>query len=216
MRNTLLKKAEKDLLNLPVYQRIALISLVFSFILWCGWSLWISELSSGLQRIESENSNLKREIKKKDLQNYRRVLTKIRQERLRLREIQKEYDRKLTYIKSKAREYDFMWFDEERFLQLFEKIMTHTIRLGIRVDKVETLPIVATTRNKYIDTKKRVSIRGAGNFADIVKLLYYIESFKILISIKSVEITLVKSGKDRDFENELRFNIIMEQYGVSL
>jgi Tfp pilus assembly protein PilO len=216
MKKSLLKRSENDLLRLPAYQRVALIVMLSLFILWSGWEFWLSDIYRSMHRLEKENLKLEEKIKKIELENYRKVLKKIEHERLAVLENIKKRKYELQYIKGRAREHNFMWFDEERFLVLFEKIMAYSIRLGIRIDRVETLPVSGEKKDSYISIKKRVSMSGAGNFADIMKLVYYIESFKILLSTEYLKIVLFKKEEEEGGGSELRFRIIIVQYGVSL
>jgi len=91
---------------------------------------------------------------------------------------------------------------------ILKSILKYSVKLGIRIDKIESIHLQNRDIGQYIKVGKVIKIEGVGNYGDIIKMLYYIDSFKALLNITDIKIWLDKG--------ELKFTIIIVQYGIEL
>ena len=203
-----LQQWEEELSSYSNGVRGAIIILVPTIILWLGWELWISSLLEDMDNSSDKIINLERDISKISPKRFEKKISILQNRENRIKKSIEDSRYRLRHLESKAYRYNFLWFDENRFLMILKKILKYSVKLRIKIDKIESIPIQKRKISPYIAIKKMIEIDGVGNYADIIKMLYYIDSFNVLLEIESIEILLEKS--------ELKFRIVITQYGIEV
>ena len=203
-----LREWDDELASYPSGVRVVIIFLIPTIILWLGWEFWISSLIQEIDNISNQNIKLERKISKVSPKRFETKIAILKNRKNRIKNSIEDSSYRLKHIKSEAYQYSFLWFDENKFLIILKKILKYSVKLGIRIDKIESIPIHKREISPHISIGEMIKIEGAGSYSNIIKMLYYIDSLEILLEIKSIEIWL-----DND---ELKFRVKITQYGITL
>jgi hypothetical protein len=199
---------ESHLESMGRWQRVGLALLGVGIAWGIFQLLWISPLSEKKKEKEREIERIDRELSKIDLTKLRKTIEKVRLERLSLVDrLEKEKALKRS-LEARTRALSFIWFDQGRFLSMLDKILQRSVILGIRLDLIESVNAQGNV-TPLIEKKKVVTLQGAGDFASIVKLVHYIESFEALIKVERFDVELNEEGA-------LHFEASFIHYGVAL
>ena len=199
---------EEELNAYPKGVRVSLIvaiSIIISFLI---WELWIGDISSSVDMLSEQNKRLEKKIDKINLKMYENTIKMLKDKILVAKSENERLKYHLRYLMSASSKYDFLWFDEERFLNILKEILEYSVKLGIRIDNIKTIPLNPNESKTLTGVVKKIKIVGAGNYIDIIKMIYFIESFNVLFEISEIKIWL--SNRD----NELKFNLLITQYGI--
>ncbi|WP_456452895.1 type II secretion system protein GspM [Hydrogenimonas sp.] len=173
-----------------------------------GYYLWIEPMEREIETQQGQIAQLQRQIAQVNLRRITDKLAQVKRQRLGLQEELERADAARRYLQSRARALDFIWFEQKSFLEMLDRVLRRSVELGIRLDLLETFDIEGEV-TPLIEKKRRVLLEGAGRFADIVRLVHYIESFNALLKVVRFEVFL-------DDEGQTRFRTEMISYGAKL
>ncbi len=177
-------------------------------ILLLGWFGWIEPMEQEIDAKRMECEQLEQKIDAVDLRRVNVKLQQVKRERLALEESLREMEAAKRYLQSRAKKLDFIWFEQKSFLEMLDRVLKKSVDLGIRIDLIESRDEEGDV-SPMIRKEKSVHIDGAGRFADIAKLIHYIESFHALLKVESLKIALNDEG-------ETLFHLDMVSYGAKL
>ena len=209
MKNSdLLEQWEDELVSYPVSIRITIIVITSLIVMWLGWEFWISSLSDSIDSALEKKIALERDISRLTPEKFEKKISLLKYKKMSSEKDIENSKYRLRNLKEESYKYSFLWFDENRFLMILKKILKYSVKLGIKIDEIKSIPIQQREIAPHIKIEKVIKIEGVGNYTDIIKMLYYIDSFKVLLEMTSIKIWLEKS--------ELKFRIIITQYGIKL
>jgi hypothetical protein len=110
----------------------------------------------------------------------------------------------LTLLRGRTERLDFFIFDKYRFYEMFERVLARSTQLGVRLDSV-TLEDEVRPLTTLLEQKKRIRIEGAGGFAPVLRLSWFIESFDALMKIDRFDFRYDEEAKEPRFVIELLF-----------
>ena len=207
-KTELLEQWEDELISYPVGVRISIIVAITLIIAWFGWEFWISSLVNSIDTALEKKITLEREISRITPKKFENRISILKHKKMSIEQDIEKSKYLLKNLKQKSYQYSFLWFDENRFLMILKKILKYSVKLGIKIDEIKSIPIQQREITPHIKIAKVIKIEGVGNYTDIIKMLYYIDSFKVLLEMTNIKIWLEKS--------ELKFRIIITQYGIKL
>jgi len=173
-----------------------------------GWYGWIEPMQQQIEAEKTECEQLEQKIASVDLRRVSRKLEQVKRERLKLQESLQEMEAAKRYLQSRAKRLDFIWFEQKSFLEMLDRVLKRSVELGLRIDLIESQDESGEV-SPMIEKRKAVRVEGAGRFADIVKLIHYIESFNALLKVERVKISLSEEG-------ETVFHLDLLSYGAKL
>ena len=173
-----------------------------------GWYVWIEPLQQQVDAERMECQQLAQKIASIDLHRIAQKLQEVKNERLKLLESIEEMRAAKRYLQSRAKALDFIWFEQKSFLEMLDRVLKRSVELGLRIDLIESWDESGEV-SPMIERKKTVHVEGAGEFAQIVKLVHYIESFNALLKVEHLEIGLDEKG-------ETLFHLDLLNYGGKL
>ena len=200
---------EEELTAYPVWVRIVLIAVTSLIIILLVWEVWLGDIASSVSNLSDKNKQLENKIKRLNPKIYNAKIKRLERDILKLKSDEERSRYRLMHMKSIASKSRFLWFDENRFLTILKGVLEYSVKLGIRIDEIKSLKLSKTQKKDYVGLVKKVKMSGAGSFANIVKMIYYIESFNVLLEVSEVKIWL-----DSDNE-ELKFKLILTNYGIT-
>jgi len=203
-----LEQWENELVSYPIWMRISIIVSISMIILWVGWAFWISPLIDDIAIASDKKNKLERDISRINPKIFKDSIAILKHKKMSIKKSIENSKFRLNRLESESYKYKFLWFDENRFLMILKSILKYSVKLGIRIDKIESIHLQNRDIGQYIKVGKVIKIEGVGNYGDIIKMLYYIDSFKALLNITDIKIWLDKG--------ELKFTIIIVQYGIEL
>ncbi len=191
---------------------------IFFLILVPGWTIWIDPL------LEEHTQNLRKIAKlKKQLHRYSPI--RYKQIEISAQNSLKKLDQQISQLTSRlqninahARKFSYLWFDTQQFTAFLQAILSKSLDLNLRIDKINKISTKISKSSQeaknYEDNflivpklllQKIVIIEGAGNFPDIIRLIYFIESFNFLIKTERLLIKKSEVGKKNHFQIQLKF-----------
>jgi len=203
-----LEQWENELVSYPIWMRISIIVSISIIILWVGWEFWVSPLIDDITTASNRQIKLEKDISRINPKIFKDSIAILKHKRMVIRNSIENSKFRLNRLESESYKYKFLWFDENRFLMILKSILEYSVKLGIKIDKIKSLDIQNRDIEQYIKIGKIIKIEGAGSYGDIIKMLYYIDSFKALLNITDIKIWLDNG--------ELKFTIIIVQYGIEL
>ena len=176
-------------------------------VLAAGWFLWLEPLNDETQVLRTQAERLAQRIARIDLRRVTARLDQTRRERLRLEEELARADAAKRYLQSRIHALEFVWFEPENSLWMLDRILKRSVELGVRIDSVENVETHEDV-TPLIEKSREIRVEGAGRFADILRLVRYIESFRALVKTRSLRIWLDEE------EKEVRFALLFDGYGA--
>lgn len=205
---SLLQETENQFESFSPAKRLIVTAGTALMILALGWYGWIDPLTQQVEAEKTECEQLEQKIASVDLRRVGLMLEKVKGKRLRLQEELEKTEAAKRYLQSRAKRLDFLWFEQKSFLEMLDRVLKRSVELGLRIDLIESSDESGEI-SPMIEKKKAVRIDGAGRFADIVKLIHYIESFNALLKVDGVKISLGEEG-------ETLFHLDLLSYGAKL
>jgi Tfp pilus assembly protein PilO len=199
---------EAQLESFSPFRRLLLIVGTALAVVVLGYFLWIVPMQDEIGIRQEEVARLQRQLANVDLRKITGKLERVKKERLKLQEALERADAAKRYLQSRARALDILWFEQKDFLEMLDRTLKRSVELGLRLDRIETFDEEGQV-TPLIEREKRVLIEGAGRFADIVRLVQFIESFNALLKVERFDVFL-------DEEGETRFRTEMISYGAKL
>ncbi len=171
-----------------------------------GWFLWLEPLDEETQSLQMQAEQLAQRIARIDLRGITARLDRTRHERLLLEEDLAKADAAKRYLQSRIHALEFVWFDPESSLRMLNRILKRSVELGVRIDSIENVENHKEV-TPLIEKNEEIRVEGAGRFADILRLVQYIESFQALLKTRNLHIWLDEE------EGEVRFAVLFDGYG---
>ena len=178
----MLQDTDARLAQMTPPQRWGVIVLAAVAILFLGWQLWLGDTMAANERHRMRIDELTHKIADNKISLLSKRIEKLKKENMMFAESIERHRAMARYLQAKATEMSFFLFDRRRFMEMFEKILRRSVELGIRIDAVETRDEKGDI-STLIEKKKRLTITGAGPFAAVTKLTWFIESFGALMKI---------------------------------
>ncbi|WP_300364882.1 hypothetical protein [Hydrogenimonas sp.] len=205
---SLLRDTENQFESFSPIKRLAVTVGAAVMIVAMGWYLWIDPLNEEIEASSIRCDQIQQQIARVNLRRISTKLEQVKRERLKLQEDLREAEAAKRYLQSRARQLDFIWFEQKSFLDMLDRVLKRSVDLGLRIDLIESVEINGEVM-PLIEKKKAVHIEGEGRFADIVKLIQFIESFNALLKVEHMKIWLAETG-------ETLFRIDLLSYGAKL
>jgi Tfp pilus assembly protein PilO len=205
---SLLQDTENQFAAFSPARRLIVTAGTALMILALGWYGWIDPLRQQIEAEKMECERLEQKIASVDLRRIGLMLEKVKRRRLQLQEELEKMEAAKRYLQSRAKQLDFIWFEQKSFLEMLDRVLKRSVELGLRIDLIESSDEKGEI-SPMIVKRKAVRIEGAGRFADIVKLIHYIESFNALLKVEGLKISLSEEG-------ETLFHLDLLSYGAKL
>jgi len=163
-----------------------------------------------LEMLDSENTKLHANIKRKSSKNITKKLKKSNTEFLSLKEKVEEDRDSLNFLYSKLTNMEVLEFDETQWTVTLDDILKKSLDLNIKIQHIKNSDSEKKEQNSQIIPKKYVEIIGSGNYSDALKYLNFIENREFLVDMKNIK--MVKKAESNDIDFHFNFTI----YGVNI
>ena len=230
----LLQRLESELAAMSLPKRLASYLLLLVLLILAVWGWWIDPMLQRTATLQTQNEKLEREILLRNPKKFLEIAQKTQLEKIALAKRLDQDRALLKELQAKARQYRFLWFDEGRFLAFLEAVLRRSLELGLTIDRIEKLAPQKKSKPTMVDQAKTaisnamkkqasqaihiptvmpqrsVAIVGSGRYPDLVKLLYFIESFNLLLAVDRTEI------RHEDNATEIHYRVLLKQYGMEM
>ena len=163
-------------------------------IVWMGWMFFISDSVDELSSLQNENAQLEMQIKQSSPEAYHAkiVQTERRLSALNTQLVSIENEKEL--LLNEMEHSQGLIFDNRRYAEMLDLLLEHSVRVGLKLDKLESEDTDKVFHGK-IKTFKTLTIKGHGSFPAIANFLAFIESQKALVQIEHLQIRTEEEGK---------------------
>ena len=201
-----IEETERQLASFGPVKRLLVTAGTALAILAMGWFFWLEPVKEETESLRMQAERLRQRIARIDLRRAATRVERTRRERLALEEELMRADAAKRFLQSRIRALEFVWFDPESSLRMLDRMLKRSVELGVRIDSVESLETHEEV-TPLIEKSEEIRVEGAGRFADILRLVQYIESFQALLKTRSLKIWLDEETGD------LRFALLFDGYG---
>ena len=170
------------------------------------WFFWVEDVEAQIESAEARRTQLARQMRQVDIRRVSKKIERIKKERLASEEKLLKSRAAFGFLRTKLERVHKVRFDQKRLADLLDAILKRSVDLGIRVKSIQSAP-KSGDLTPFLEAKREVRVEGGGDFADIVKLTYFIESLDMLAKLESVKISLDEDGRTV-------FDIYIETYGM--
>ncbi|GEM_PF-1678405 len=183
-----IRESEEKFSSMPMAMRWTLIlgaAVVMAMLIWMVWvDPVLKEKEETEQSIQSVYSKIKR-LRPSLLTDK---ILQTRQKKLEMKERIDLIRAQTLYLKSRLSAIDDVRFTQRKFADMLEKILKKSVALGIRIDKIEVESDEPFSVAPLLARIKVLHAEGAGTFASIVTLSWFIESLNPLYAVKNLKI----------------------------
>ncbi len=116
---------------------------------------------------------------------------------------------KAQFLRTKLEGMDYLSSDAIGLANILERILKHSVILGIKIDKI-SLDDSVQEYKAQIQKRGNIFIEGVANFRSVLKLLRFIEDQEALMEIENIHFDL------DDKSATPSFRIMITGYGISL
>lgn len=163
-----------------------------------------------LEILESEQSKLHANIKRKQPRVIKKKIKKAEATLLELKEQFEEDRDSLNYLYAKLTNMEVLEFNEQQWTITLDAILKKSLNLNIKIKHIKNSDSQLEQKYQNIVPKKYVEIIGSGTYSDILKYLHFIENRQFLVDVKNIKMQRQESSKNIDFH----FNFTI--YGVNI
>jgi Tfp pilus assembly protein PilO len=163
-----------------------------------------------LDMLESENTKLHANIKRKQPRVVKKKIKKAETSLLTLKEIFEENHDALNYLYAKLTNMEVLEFNEQQWTVTLDEILKKSLKLNIKIKHIKNSDSELKEGSDKIVPKKYVEIIGSGKYSDTLKYLHFIENRQFLVDVKNIKMKKQEDSKKIDFH----FNFTI--YGVNL
>lgn len=171
-------------------------------ILLMGWMFYLSDTLDNLNALQTQNEELVRQLGENSPESYRAKIEQktlaIRREEAKNGELLMQKEALLAEMSAQSG----LIFDNRRYAQLLQNLLAHSVRLGLKIELMESEESDKTFFGKIREFKK-MSVTGTGNFPAIAAFLSHIEGQNTLVQIESLKV--YTDGEKPRFEAVILF-----------
>ncbi len=163
-----------------------------------------------LEMLESENTKLQSNIKRKQPRIVKKKIKKSETTLLALKEKVEEDRDSLNYLYAKLTNMEVLEFNEQQWTITLDEILKQSLNLNIKIKHIKNSDSQMQEKHKNIVPKKYVEIIGSGKYSNTLKYLHFIENRQFLVDVKNIKMKKQDDSKNIDFH----FNFTI--YGVNI
>jgi len=163
-----------------------------------------------LEMLESEQSKLHANIKRKQPRTLKKKIKKAETTLLSLKEKVGEDRDSLNYLYAKLTNMEVLEVNEQQWTVTLDEILKKSLNLNIKIKHIKNSDSKLKEDHKNIIPKKYVEIIGSGTYSNALKYLHFIENRQFLVDVKNIKMNKQEDSKDIDFH----FNFTI--YGVNI
>lgn len=172
-----------------------------------GWMFYLSDALVELSDLEEQNRVLTEQVEQTSPEAYRarisRTTAAITEEGSRTAALEKEKEILLDQMAAS----NGLVFDNRIYTHILQQILERSVRLGLKIDVMESEESGKTFFGKVREYKK-LSITGTGSYPAVAEFLAFIEAQNALVQIESVRVQAE--------EEKPRFEAVILFLGVAL
>jgi len=177
-------------------------------ILWMGWMFFISDSVDELSALQDENAKLETQIEQSSPEAYQDKIVQTERRLAKLNQNLISLENEKDLLLSQMEQSQGLIFDNRRYAEMLDLLLEHSVRVGLKLDKLESVDTDKVFHGK-IKIFKMLTIRGHGSFPAIADFMAFIENQKNLVQIEHLKI-------DTEDEGKPRFEATISYMGVAL
>ncbi len=170
------------------------------------WFFWVEDVEVQIESAEARRVQLAQQMRHVDIRRVSKKIEQIKKERLVSEEKLLKSRAAFGFLRTKLERVHKVRFDQKRLADLLEAILKRSADLGLRIKSIKSVP-KSGDLTPFLESKREIKVEGSGDFADIVKLTYFIESLDMLAKLESIKISLDEDGRTI-------FDIDIKSYGM--
>ena len=206
--NDQLAQLESQLEDLGAAKRYVMYLLLLFLGVYFSWMLSGEDLALEIEAAQEKKASLEQKLSQNSIPSLKKAIERKEFQNLTLEDELLNLHFAEQFLQTKLQSQDFIFFDQEGYADILDRILRHSVVLNLRIDIIQSMQ-GEEDYSEQIREMRKVTIKGEGEFREILKLLQYIESLNTLLYLQNLKVEV-------NSENATAFSFELSNYGVAL
>ena len=206
--NEQIEQLETQLTDLGRTKRVLVYAVLFLSMVYMSWTLFGETMYDEIESEHEQIASLESKLQRNSSRSLEQAIEKTKRDNLELQDAINHLHFEQQFVETKLQGIDFIFYSEAGSAEILDAILKYSVDHSIALERIQK-STMKLEQETLLQPRSRLSVSGEGSFANIVKLLNYIESLNALLLTENLHVGI-------DENNATRFELDLLHYGVTL
>jgi len=202
-----MNKIEKYLTTVEKRQKYLIYFMIFGVMCYIFAQI-IIPMKDNIDVLHSKIDELQVKLSNNSLHKLKRQKNLKIKKLLTLESTKQKQKEDIDHLISKLYKLKYAFYDKKEWAKSIDDILKYSLIRNLKINYLKSKDAKAKVTNGLLKQKGSLEISGSGNYIDIVAFMSYIDNLNTLLQFRKTDIQLIN--------NELKFNLLIDMYGIGL